>query len=44
MMAPLMPIKRGVAHQLKDTEETQHHRSIDHEQKSESFERALSLS
>jgi hypothetical protein len=43
MKAPLVPIKRGVVHQLRDMEETQHHRAIDHQQKSESFQRALPL-
>jgi hypothetical protein len=43
MKAPLVLVKGGVAHQLRDTEETQHHRVIDHEQKSETFQRALPL-
>jgi hypothetical protein len=43
MKAPLMPIIGGVAHQLGDTKETQHHRTINHEQKSEIFQRALPL-
>jgi hypothetical protein len=43
MKAPPVCIKGGVAHQLRDTKETQHHRAIDHQQKSESFQRALPL-
>jgi hypothetical protein len=44
MKAPPVAIKGGVVHQLRDTKETQHHRAINHKQKSESFQRALPLS
>jgi hypothetical protein len=43
MKAPLVSIKGGVAHQLGDMKETQHHQGIDYEQKSEIFQRALPL-